>query len=204
MEETPVKEGIKIVGIRLKDRGIVVHYDPQDINMLVGDYVIIETENGEEITRVVSLPRYVLRVLNNQPLKKVLRLATPEDISRLQEHSKTVIDVEYSFDESRMFYYFSADSRVDFRELVKDLAYKYSARIELRQVGIRDGARMISGYGHCGRPLCCATFLMEFAPVSIKMARDQDMVINPVKISGMCGRLMCCIAYEHGVEDGKG
>jgi cell fate regulator YaaT (PSP1 superfamily) len=225
LEGTTLKDsGIKIVGIRLKDRGIVVHYDPQDINMLVGDYVIIETENGEEITRVVSLPRYVLRVLNNQPLKKVLRLATPEDISRLQEHSKIereafiycvarikdrglpmkVIDVEYSFDENRMFYYFSSDSRVDFRELVKDLAYKYSARIELRQVGIRDGARMISGYGHCGRPLCCATFLMEFAPVSIKMARDQDMVINPVKISGMCGRLMCCIAYEHGVEDGKG
>lgn len=214
----------KIVGIKFRERGIIVHYDPQDINMKVGDYVIVETEYGEGIARVVSPTRYVLRVLNNHPLKKVLRVCTQEDIARLGEHTNVereayaycierirdrglpmkLIDVEYTFDESRMTFYFSADTRIDFRELVKDLAYKYKARIELKQVGIRDGARMLSGYGLCGRPLCCATFLMEFEPVSIRMARDQDMVINPAKISGMCGRLMCCIAFEHGVEDEKG
>ncbi len=216
--------GIKIVGIKLKDRGMIVHYDPQDFNMRVGDYVLVETQNGEETGRVVSPPRYILRVLNNPPLKKVLRLPTPEDVTRLEEHAHIekdafsycierisdrglpmkLIDVEYTFDEERIVFYFSADTRVDFRELVKDLAYKYNARIELKQVGIRDGARILSGYGLCGRPMCCATFLTEFEPVSIRMARDQDMIINPVKISGMCGRLMCCIAFEHGVEDEKG
>ena len=215
--------GIKIVGIKLRDRGLIVHYDPQDFNMRVGDYVIVDTEYGEEMARVVSPPRYILRVVNNPPLKKVLRLPTPKDMALLEEHSgiekdahsycidrirdrglpMKLIDVEYTFDESRLTFYFSADSRVDFRELVKDLAYKYKARIELKQVGIRDGARILSGYGLCGRPMCCATFLKEFEPVSIRMARDQDMVINPAKISGMCGRLMCCIAYEHGAEDEK-
>jgi len=216
--------GIKIVGIRVRDRGMIVHYDPQDIYVLPGDYVIVATDNGEEIARVVSPPRYILRVLNNRPLKKVLRLPSQEEMAKLEEHANVeqeayaycigrinnrrlpmkLVNVEYTFDESRIIFYFSADSRIDFRELVKDLAYKYKARIEMRQVGIRDGARMLSGYGLCGRPLCCATFLMEFEPVSIRMARDQDMVINPVKISGMCGRLMCCIAFEHGVEDEKG
>lgn len=219
-----IDAGVKIVGIKLRDRGMIVHYDPQDFYMRVGDYVFVEVEYGEEIARVVSPPRYILRVLNNPPLKKVLRLPSPEDIARLEEHSNIekdaysyctdrirdrglpmkLIDAEYAFDESRMVFYFSADNRVDFRELVKDLAYKYKARIELKQVGIRDGARILSGYGLCGRPMCCATFLMEFEPVSIRMARDQDMVINPVKISGMCGRLMCCIAFEHGVKDEKG
>ncbi|OGW58143.1 MAG: hypothetical protein A2Y48_05115 [Nitrospirae bacterium RIFCSPLOW2_12_42_9] len=219
--ESPV---IKIVGIRLRDQGMIVHYDPQDFNFRIGDNVIIETDSGEGIARVASLPRYVLKVLNNRPLKRVLRLPTPEDLARLQDHSgmekdaysyclerikgrnlpMKLIEVEYTFDESKIIFYFTSDTRVDFRELVKDLAYKFKARIELRQVGIRDGARMISGYGLCGLPLCCGTFLMEFEPVSIRMARDQDMVINPVKISGMCGRLMCCIAFEHGVEDEKG
>ncbi len=216
--------GIKIVGIRVRDRGMIIHYDPQDIYVLPGDYVIVEADNGEEIARVVSPPRYILRVLNNKPLKKVLRIPSQEEIAKLEEHANVekeayvycigrindrrlpmkLVNVEYTFNESKMVFYFSADSRIDFRELVKDLAYKYKARIEMRQVGIRDGARMLSGYGLCGRPLCCATFLMEFEPVSIRMARDQDMVINPVKISGMCGRLMCCIAFEHGVEDEKG
>lgn len=225
LENTTTQDStLKVVGVRLRDRGFIAHYDPQDFYMEVGDYVIIETGSGEEIARVVSLPRPVLRVLNNPPLKKVLRLATPEDLVRLENHSITekeaysyciariqdrglsmkLVDVEYTFDESKMIFYFSSDTRIDFRELVKDLAYKYRARIEMKQVGIRDGARMLGGYGLCGRPLCCATFLMEFEPVSIRMARDQDMVINPAKISGMCGRLMCCIAFEHGVEDEKG
>ncbi len=224
LEQTPVKEGIKIIGVRNRDRGIIVHFNPLDILARIGDYVITEGDNGEEIGSVVSPPRYVLKVLNNKPLKKVLRVATGEDLQKLDAHEKLeqdafsycagriadrglpmkLIDVEYSFNEVRMSFYFSADTRVDFRELVKDLAYKFNARIELRQVGIRDEARMISGFGACGRPLCCATFLKDFAAVSIKMARDQDIVINPARISGMCGRLMCCIAYEHGIRHDKG
>ncbi len=222
-EEIPLKEGIKIVGIRSRDRGVIVHFNPADIIARVGDYVITEGDYGEEIGRVVSPPRYVLKVLNNKPLKRVLRVAAGDDLKKLETHSHmeqeafsycnarisdrglpmNLIDVEYSFNESRISFYFSADTRIDFRELVKDLAYKFNARIELRQVGIRDEARMISGFGPCGRPLCCATFLKEFATVSIKMAREQDIVINPAKISGMCGRLMCCIAYEHGSKNGK-
>ncbi len=216
-------EGTRIVGIKFKDQGMVYHYDPQGFFVMAGEYVIVQADNGEEIGRVASPPRFTLKILNNKPLKKVLRIPTPEDIARLEKHteleksaytyclerikerrlSMKMIDVEYTFDESKMVFYFSAENRVDFRELVKDLAYKYKARIELKQVGIRDGARMIDGHGACGRPLCCSTFLMEFAPVSIRMAREQDMIINPAKISGMCGRLMCCIAYEHGNEDRK-
>ncbi len=223
IEETPVKEGIKIVGVRSRDRGIIIHFNPQDVIARVGDYVITEGDYGEEIGRVVSPPRYILKVLNNKPLKKVLRLAVSDDLQKLETHSRMeqdafsycnariadralpmkLIDVEYAFNGSRISFYFSADTRVDFRELVKDLAYKFNARIELRQVGIRDEARMISGFGTCGRPLCCATFLKEFTTVSIKMARDQDIVINPARISGMCGRLMCCIAYEHGIKNDK-
>lgn len=215
--------GTKIIGIKFKDQGLVYHYDPQDFFVYVGDYVIVETENGEDVGKVASQPRYSLKILNNKPLKKVLRLPDDKDLSRLKQHeeieksayvyglerikerdlSMKLINVEYAFDDSKMVFYFSAENRVDFRELVKDLAYKYKARIELKQVGIRDGARMIDGFGVCGRPLCCSTFLMEFAPVSIRMARKQEMVINPAKISGMCGRLMCCIAYEHGNEDEK-
>ncbi|MCC7201374.1 MAG: hypothetical protein IT393_01750 [Nitrospirae bacterium] len=220
IEERPVKGGIKIIGVRNRDRGIIIHYNPMDVVARVGDCVITEGDYGEEAGRVVSPPRYVLKVLNNKPLKKVLRVASTDDLARLEAQAKMeqdafsycaariadrglpmkLIDVEYSFNESRISFYFSADTRVDFRELVKDLAYKFNARIELRQVGIRDEARMISGFGACGRPLCCATFLKDFAAVSIKMARDQDIVINPSRISGMCGRLMCCIAYEHGLK----
>lgn len=216
-------QGTKIVGIKFKDQGMVYHYDPGNFFMMVGDYVIVEAESGEEIARVASPPRFTLNILNNKPLKKVSRLPNADDLSRLKQHSEIeesaytyclerikdrelymkLVGVEYAFDESKMVFYFSAENRVDFRELVRDLAYKFKARIELKQVGIRDGARMISGFGACGRPLCCATFLMEFAPVSIRMAREQDMIINPAKISGMCGRLMCCIAYEHGNENEK-
>ena len=223
IEETPLKEGIKIVGIRSRDRGIIIHFNPQDVIARVGDYVVTEGDYGEEIGRVVSPPRYILKVLNNKPLKKVLRMAVNDDLQKLETHSKMeqeafsycnerisdrglpmkLIDVEYSFNESRISFYFSADTRIDFRELVKDLAYKFNARIELRQVGIRDEARMLSGFGTCGRPLCCATFLKEFATVSIRMAREQGIVINPARISGMCGRLMCCIAYEQGSKSDK-
>jgi len=224
IEETPVREGIKIVGVRSRDRGIIIHFNPEDVIARVGDYVITDGDYGEEIGRVVSPPRYILKVLNNKPLKKVLRVADSDDLQKLETHTKMeqeafsycnariedrglpmkLIDVEYSFNETRISFYFSADTRIDFRELVKDLAYKFNARIELRQVGIRDEARMISGFGPCGRSLCCATFLKEFATVSIRMAREQGIVINPARISGMCGRLMCCIAYEHGLKHDKG
>src|SRR4030067_1037294 len=223
IESTPLKGGIKIVGIKSRDRGVIVHFNPQDVIARVGDYAITDGGNGEEIGRVVPPPRYILKVLNNKPLKKVLRVADSDDLQKLETHTKMeqeafsycnariedrglpmkLIDVEYSFNETRISFYFSADTRIDFRELVKDLAYKFNARIELRQVGIRDEARMISGFGTCGRPLCCATFLKEFATVSIKMAREQGIVIIPARISGMCGRLMCCIAYEQGRKSDK-
>lgn len=224
MEHSALKEGTRIVGIKFRDRGQIVHYNPRDLNLKVGDYVIVETDAGETPGQVSSPPRYVLRVLNNKPLKKVLRMLNEADRERLRKHaeleqdafsycqerikerglSMKLLDVEYAFDESKIVFYFSAEKRVDFRELVKDLAYKYRARIELKQVGIRDGARMLGGYGPCGRSLCCETFLIEFEPVSIRMAREQDLIINPTRISGMCGRLMCCIAFEHGIEDVQG
>src|SRR3990170_4106510 len=211
IEETPVREGIKIVGVRSRDRGIIIHFNPEDEIARVGDYVITDGDYGEEIGRVVSPPRYILKVLNNKPLKKVLLVADSDDLQKLETHTKMeqeafsycnariedrglpmkLIDVEYSFNETSISFYFSADTRIDFRELVKDLAYKFNAR-------------MISGFGPCGRSLCCATFLKEFATVSIRMAREQGIVINPARISGMCGRLMCCIAYEHGLKHDKG
>ncbi|MBI5198305.1 MAG: hypothetical protein HZA19_06830 [Nitrospirae bacterium] len=156
-------------------------------------------------------------------MKRVLRKLTPEEIRKVEYHQLVekeaaqyciarvkerhlpmkLTDVELHFSGNKMTFYFSADERIDFRELVKDMAYKYRARIEMRQIGVRDGARMMDGYGPCGRPLCCSTFLMEFGPVSIRMARDQDLVLNPAKTSGLCGRLKCCIAYEHGQEKQK-
>ncbi len=224
MEDTILREGIKIVGVRFKHKGYIMHYDPGELNLHVGDYVVVETENGETLGKVISPPRYVLRVLNNQPLKRVIRVISGEELEalhkRMEEEQEAfkychdrikarelpmkLLDVEYTLDEKKLIFYFSAEGRVDFRELVKDLAHKYKVRIELRQVGIRDGARMLGGYGPCGKPLCCETFLVEFEPVSIKMAREQDLIINPARISGMCGRLMCCIAFEYGVEDERG
>ena len=209
---------IKIVGVRFRDKGKTYHFDPADLDLKIGDAVVVETERGVGYAMVSSIPRFIQQFPSGRKLKKVLKKASEEDITAMQNnkeretealrycHEKIkdrelpmkLVDVEYSQDGSKITFYFTADNRIDFRELVKDIAGKYRTRIEMRQIGVRDEARMINGYGQCGRQLCCASFLREFEPVSIKMAKEQSMVLNPAKISGICGRLMCCIAYEAG------
>jgi len=205
-----------IVGIRFKKVGKVYYFDPNGIDLEVNDYVIVETTRGQELGQVVISPKQVLASEVNKPLKPVVRKAEPEDIERareleeketeaLVECSKLIeklnlqmklLSAEYNLDGSRLTFYFSAAERVDFRELVRELANRLKVRVELRQTGPRDEAKMIGGVGRCGRPLCCASFLSEFAPVSIKMAKEQNLPLNPMKISGCCGRLMCCLVYE--------
>lgn len=205
-----------VVGVRFKQAGKIYYFDPQTIEVNQGDYVIVETARGIEFGQVMIGPRQVGEDKVTLPLKNVLRIATPEDHAQLQENKEKekkalticqqkieqhklemkLIDVEYTFDRSKIIFYFTADGRVDFRELVKDLAAVFRTRIELRQIGVRDEAKMIGGLGPCGRPLCCATFLGDFEPVSIKMAKEQNLSLNPVKISGICSRLMCCLKYE--------
>ncbi|TCL55151.1 cell fate regulator YaaT (PSP1 superfamily) [Hydrogenispora ethanolica] len=207
---------INIVGVRFKQAGKIYYFDPAELEVQAGANVIVETVRGVEFGQVIVGPRLVPDEKVTQPLKKVLRLATAEDEVQLREnHEKEqkafgicqekiakhnlemkLVDVEYTFDRSKIIFYFTADGRVDFRELVKDLATVFKTRIELRQIGVRDEAKMLGGLGPCGRPLCCATFLGEFEPVSIKMAKEQNLSLNPVKISGICSRLMCCLRYE--------
>lgn len=209
---------IKIVGVRFRDKGKTYHFDPADLDLKIGDAVVVETERGVGYAMVSSIPRFIQQFPSGRKLKKVLKKASEEDVTAMQNnkereaealrycHEKIkdrelpmkLVDVEYSQDGSKITFYFTADNRIDFRELVKDIAGKYRTRIEMRQIGVRDEARMINGYGQCGRQLCCASFLREFEPVSIKMAKEQSMVLNPAKISGICGRLMCCIGYEAG------
>ncbi len=207
---------INIVGIRFKQAGKIYYFDPEALELKAGDKVIVETVRGIEFGQVIVGPKLVPDEKVTQPLKKVLRPATPEDEAQLKENHERekkafeiclekiskhnldmkLVDVEYTFDRSKIIFYFTADGRVDFRELVKDLATVFKTRIELRQIGVRDEAKMLGGLGPCGRPLCCATFLGEFEPVSIKMAKEQNLSLNPVKISGICSRLMCCLRYE--------
>jgi len=210
---------INVVGVRFKNAGKVYYFDPGDMELSDGDKVIVETVRGLECGEVVGEPRLVPDEEVAQPLKKVIRKATPEDelvvdanrekerrafkicLEKIAAHGlpMKLVDVEYTFDGSKIIFFFTADGRVDFRELVKDLAGVFRTRIELRQIGVRDEAKMIGGLGPCGRPLCCATFLRDFEPVSIRMAKDQNLSLNPTKISGICGRLMCCLKYEHEV-----
>ncbi len=205
----------QIVGIRFKKAGKVYYFDPADIELNRGDCVLVETARGQELGEVIIPPRPAEEQAD-KPLKPVLRKATPEDIkhaeelqakekdavaecSRLIEQFKLpmkLLSAEYSFDGSHVTFYFSAEERVDFRELVRELAGRLKARIELRQIGPRDEAKLLGSHGHCGRTLCCMSFLSEFAPVSIKMAKEQGLPLNPMKISGVCGRLMCCLTYE--------
>ncbi len=207
---------INIVGVRFKQAGKIYYFDPAEFELKTGDNVIVETVRGIEFGQIIVGSRLVPDEKVTQPLKKVLRLATPEDEVQIREnHEKEkkafeiclekinkhnlemkLVDVEFTFDRSKIIFYFTADGRVDFRELVKDLATVFKTRIELRQIGVRDEAKMLGGLGPCGRPLCCATFLGEFEPVSIKMAKEQNLSLNPVKISGICSRLMCCLRYE--------
>lgn len=206
----------KIVGIRFRNVGKIYYFDPKNYKMQVGDHVIVETARGVEFGRVVLGPKEVGEDEVVHPLKEVLRVATQADEDReqqnrikekdafkicqkkIREHGleMKLIDAEYTFDNNKVLFYFTADGRIDFRELVKDLAAVFRIRIELRQIGVRDETKIRGGIGICGRPLCCHTYLSEFAAVSIKMAKEQNLSLNPTKISGVCGRLMCCLTNE--------
>ncbi|MCX7884061.1 MAG: stage 0 sporulation family protein [Caloramator sp.] len=207
---------ITVVGIRFKKAGKIYYFDPDIYELKIGDFVIVETARGLEFGEVVIGPRQVDDSSIVVPLKKVIRIADDEDkqknlenkakereafsicLKKIEEHElpMKLIDVEYTFDNNKIIFYFVADGRIDFRELVKDLAAIFRTRIELRQIGVRDESKMIGGLGPCGRPMCCSTFLGDFEPVSIKMAKEQNLSLNPTKISGVCGRLMCCLNYE--------
>ena len=212
-----------IVGIRFKKLGKIYFFNPKGIKVQKGDKVIVETSQGEEYAEVLIPNRYVEDEKIVAPLKKVLRIATSKDIKRheeckkiekeafkvceqkIKDHKLNMIltEVECKFDNSKILFYFTADGRVDFRELVRDLAAIYKTRIELRQIGVRDEVKRIGGNGVCGRELCCCTFLSDFEAVSIKMAKEQNISLNPSKISGNCGRLMCCLKYENDVYEDK-
>jgi len=212
---------VKVVGVRFKKAGKVYYFDPGDLDIEVNTNVIVETARGIEFGEVVIPNREVPECKIVAPLKKVIRIATEEDKKHAEENGKKekeafdiclekikkhnlemkLIDVEYTFDNNKILFYFTADGRVDFRELVKDLAAVFKTRIELRQIGVRDEAKMMGGMGICGRILCCKSFLGEFQPVSIKMAKEQGLSLNPTKISGACGRLMCCLKYEQEVYE---
>ena len=207
---------VKVVGVRFRNVGKNYYFDPKDLDIRSGDYVIVETARGMEYGQTTLGIREVRDEDVVQPLKAVIRIATQKDkekaeanrraekeayqicLGKIRKHGleMKLIDVEYSFDNSKILFYFTADGRVDFRELVKDLAGTFHTRIELRQIGVRDETKIIGGIGICGRPLCCHTFLSEFAPVSIKMAKEQGLSLNPTKISGTCGRLMRCMKNE--------
>ena len=204
-----------VIGVRFKNVGKMYYFDPGDARPKKGDHAIVETARGVECGEVTMECREVSDDNIVQPLKKVIRIATKEDLARVEDNHRReksafeicckkiaahklemkLVDVEYTFDNSKILFYFTADGRVDFRELVKDLAGVFRTRIELRQIGVRDESKMLGGIGICGRPFCCSTFLGGFQPVSIKMAKEQGLSLNPVKISGACGRLMCCLKY---------
>ena len=206
-----------VVGVRFKPAGKIYYFDPATIELKLDDGVIVETARGMEFGHVVIAPRSVDSSEVVQPLKPIIRKATAKDIRQVEKNKERekkafaiclakiakhklpmkLIDVDYTFDMGKIIFFFTADGRIDFRELVRDLASVFRTRIELRQIGLRDEAKMIGGIGCCGRPLCCSTFLGDFKPVSIRMAKGQGMSLNPTKISGICGRLMCCLRYEN-------
>lgn len=210
---------VKVAGVKFKNAGKVYYFDPDDHQVEPGDFVIVETARGLEFGTVSMEITEVSDDEVVQPLKQIIRAADEDDIKRHEENEKKkdkalklcqekidkhglemkLIDVEYTFDNNKIIFYFTADGRVDFRELVKDLAGVFKMRIELRQIGVRDEAKMLGGIGSCGKSLCCSTWLSDFEPVSIKMAKVQNLSLNPTKISGICGRLMCCLKYENDV-----
>ncbi len=205
-----------IVGVRFKNVGKVYYFDPDGLDLEMGQCVIVETARGVECGEVAMPLRTIEDGETPKPLKKVIRAANSDDLAQIERNRQReqqafsiceakiaahkldmkLVDVEYTFDNNKILFYFTADGRVDFRDLVKDLASVFRTRIELRQIGVRDEAKMLGGLGICGRPFCCSTFLGEFQPVSIKMAKEQGLSLNPTKISGTCGRLMCCLKYE--------
>ena len=210
---------VKVIGIRFRQTGKTYYFDPGDLEIGNAEHAIVETARGVEYGDITGTVREVKDDEIVAPLKPVIRLATKEDDRIFEENKKKekeacavclekiekrglemkLVDVEYTFDRNKILFYFTADGRVDFRELVKDLAYVYRTRIELRQIGVRDETKSMGGYGICGRPFCCHTRQTDFVPVSIRMAKDQNLSLNPTKISGSCGRLMCCIKYEEDV-----
>lgn len=207
---------INVVGVRFRTAGKIYYFDPCNMKLKKGDMVIVETARGIECGSIVVANQEVVDEEVVAPLKNVIRKADDEDLKQVDENKQKeveafsiclekikkheldmkLIDVEYTFDNNKVLFYFTADGRVDFRELVKDLASVFRTRIELRQIGVRDEAKMLGGIGACGRSLCCSSHLAEFHPVSIKMAKEQSLSLNPTKISGTCGRLMCCLKYE--------
>jgi cell fate regulator YaaT (PSP1 superfamily) len=208
---------LKVIGVRFRQVGKIYYFDPAGLLIQSGDFIIVETVRGIEYGKVVSGIRFVKGDEVVLPLKQVIRIATVADREQMEENQRAVqealhicqakardhqlamklVDAEYTFDRNKVIFYFTADGRVDFRELVRDLAAVFRTRIELRQIGVRDEAKMLGGIGPCGRILCCSSFLGDFEPVSIKMAKDQNLSLNPAKISGLCGRLMCCLKYEN-------
>lgn len=207
---------VKVVGIRFRNAGKIYYFGPGNLELKAGMHAIVETARGVEIGTVITGPREVSEESVIQPLKPVIRIATEADerqaeknrekekeayricLEKIAKHNldMKLVEAEYTFDNNKLLFYFTADGRIDFRELVKDLAAVFRTRIELRQIGVRDETKIMGGYGICGRQLCCNTFLPEFAPVSIKMAKEQNLSLNPTKISGVCGRLMCCLKNE--------
>lgn len=208
---------IEVIGVRFKKAGKIYYFDPANHDTHIDSYVVVETVRGIEFGKVVITGKAVDEEDVVLPLKRVIRIADEKDkmiVAENQDLAKTalktctekiiehnldmnLVEVEYTFDRNKIIFYFTADGRVDFRNLVKDLAAMFKTRIELRQIGVRDEAKMLGGIGPCGRMLCCSTFLGDFEPVSIKMAKDQNLSLNPAKISGLCGRLMCCLKYEN-------
>ena len=207
---------VTIVGVRFKKAGKIYYFLPGEETLTIDDGVIVETARGVEYGTVVIGPKEVAKDSLVMPVKEVMRKATPKDLQQLEKNEEReekafaiclekiakrklpmkLINVEYTFDMNKIVFFFTADGRIDFRELVKDLATVFRTRIELRQVGVRDEAKVLNGIGACGRPLCCSNFLGDFSPVSIRMAKDQNLSLNPTKISGVCARLMCCLNYE--------
>ncbi|WP_446898230.1 PSP1 domain-containing protein [Clostridium sp. LBM24168] len=212
---------VTVIGVRFKKAGKIYYFSPGNLDIKEYSNVIVETARGVEFGKCVIQPKQIEEEDIVSPLKNVLRIATDEDIKKHNENKKKekeafsicmnkieqhnlkmkLIDVEYTFDNNKVIFYFTADGRIDFRELVKDLASIFRTRIELRQIGVRDEAKMIGGLGPCGRTMCCSTFLGDFVPVSIKMAKEQNLSLNPTKISGICGRLMCCLNYEQYIYE---
>ncbi|HEY3347008.1 MAG TPA: stage 0 sporulation family protein [Nitrospirota bacterium] len=210
-----------VVGVRYREGCKTYNFDSGEIELQLGDTVIVDSEQGVGVATVVAEVRQEERRAEDKTLKKVLRKASEEDQRRIEKNGQMeaeafricqqkiqeremimkLVRVEWSFDNTKATFYFTADGRVDFRDLVKDLAHRFRIRIEMRQIGVRDEAKMIGGYGPCGRSLCCSSFLKDFEPVSIRMAKKQDLVLNPAKISGICGRLMCCLGYEYSFYD---
>ena len=208
---------IEVIQVRLREVGKIVFYNARGIKFNVGDYVILEADRGIDYGQIVSEAELVADTELDEPLKAVIRKVDVKDKDKIKRNKEKareacticdkkifehrlpmkLVDTEYSFDLSKLVFYFTSEGRVDFRNLVKDLASVFKVRIELRQIGVRDEAKMLGGYGHCGRALCCGTFLKDFEPVTIKMAKEQNLSLNPTKISGVCGRLMCCLDYEY-------